>query len=232
MPLVTQEEIKVLCEYAAAVELNRVDRSNKPHPFFSFLKKHYPEFSTVSYYIGDKETRELADFKTCFSTHVSSYEQFYKNYQKNFADYHCEDCGDLRPGHYISDIKQDGDKSYYVMARGNLVLVSDELDFLKSKNIAEKRKAIMALICDHQKEVGGHWEEYSKAISKDSMTAFCHRLKYQTEYQKDFETEALLARAVKQEGNTYTFLDMKLEPYTVKICPNESITFEDQIYKY
>lgn len=64
------------------------------------------------------------------------------------------------------------------------------------------------------------------------MTAFCHRLKYQTEYQKNFETEALLARAVKQEGNTYTFLDMKLEPYTVKICPNESITFEDQIYKY
>lgn len=118
------------------------------------------------------------------------------------------------------------------MARGNLVLVSDKLDFLKSKNIAEKRKAIMALIRDHQKEVGGHWEEYSKAISKDSMTAFCHRLKYQTEYQKDFETEALLARAVKQEGNTYTFLDMKLEPYTVKICPNESITFEDQIYKY
>lgn len=62
--------------------------------------------------------------------------------------------------------------------------------------------------------------------------AVCHRLKHQTEYQKDFETEALLARAVKQEGNTYTFLDMKLEPYTVKICPNESITFEDQIYKY
>lgn len=114
MPPVTQEEIKVLYEYAAAVELNQFDRSNKPHPFFSFLKKHYPEFSTVSYYIGDKETRELADFKTCFSTHVSSYEQFYKNYQKNFADYHCEDCGDLRQDHYISDIKQDGDKSYYV----------------------------------------------------------------------------------------------------------------------
>ena len=135
------------------------------------------------------------------------------------------------------DLMNKGEKMHYRLtlddlARGNLVLVSDELDFLKSKNIAEKRKAIMALIRDHQKEVGGHWEEYSKAISKDSMTAFCHRLKYQTEYQKDFETEALLARAVKQEGNTYTFLDMKLEPYTVKICPNESITFEDQIYKY
>lgn len=30
MPLVTQEEIKVLYEYAAAVELNQFDRSNNP----------------------------------------------------------------------------------------------------------------------------------------------------------------------------------------------------------